>query len=676
MRIHILPETEAAPMYNITYDVIALIIDTVLLVTFSLSNRFTNRKSRTYYAMVIMVMLVTIFDIMWASLGAGATPERLGLLYAFDSLYFFGLNSINVLLYLYLITIIRKDGLTRFDHALIVMALVGYAVLIFPSFLTHAIFYFDGTLTYTHGPLFLLLPAISCIFTGILLYLTVQNRSKLTKLQFQLNFAFTFLVTLSIIHQIVNPSLLMIPFALSLMLIVTYLTLENPDRYYNHTLKCLSKEALRETLAGNVEEQRPFVAVVVKIEDFDYINKVFGTVRGNDILVSLSSSLVDAAGFKATYHHHDANFVLVVEPGRFATLREVAALTYPRTYAIDDREIVITPSLFAVGYPDVVSTLAEVVDTIQYGITHSNELVKRGQVEATPGLIDEMYHEATMNQVISRAIEQGNLEVYFQPIYDQAAGRVTGAEALVRINDPTIGVIGPQDFIHIAEGNERIIEIGTTCFRQVCEFLVSDSASRFDILFIDFNLSAAECLDLTLADRLIAEMDRHGVSHDMLRFEVREEVLLDDSVISNLMKLYDSGCEFVINDFGTGISNTRYLINLPYRYTKIDKLYLWKALGDERAMIILRNAIKMMWDLGRIVLVEGVETEEQHRLLLSLGILLQQGFYFSKPVARTDYVKFLETYRYPGNATTEDSAGFEEETKGVREAVPHRGERV
>lgn len=654
---------------NISFAIVAIVIEVVLLIIFSLSDRFVTKASRIYCVLVIAAIVVTVLDIESAMLGDSVAPDRLGPLYAVTSLHLLGFSGIKVLFYLYFVNIIRRKGLTCFDRTVAIAALGGYAVFIIPSVVTHAVFYFDDAFTYTLGPFFIVLPIITVILMGILLYLTFKYRSRLTRLQFQLTFIAIPLIALSNSYQVLSHGFLITSFAESLILIMLYLTLENSNHYYSQALKCLNDDAVRQTIKEKERKHQPFVSLVVRIEEFNYINQVFGARHANVILIDLAATLMRMVGFRATYHLSDADFVLIMDSGEVAALRERFSLRYPRTYVFDSQEIVVTPFVFTVSYPAVASTFGEVADTIHYAITHSDELTKAESTEATSDIVASIYREASINQMISRAIEQGNIEVYYQPIYDQEIGQVTGAEALARIDDPLSGIICAQEFIPIAEQNEKMIEIGTICFEQVCRFIANEAASRLDIRFVDFNLSVLECRDPTLATRLLAQMEQHHVSPDMLRFEVKEEVLFDDAIILNLDELHRAGCEFVINDFGIGISNIDYLINLPYRYAKIDKFSFWQALEDDRAMIVLRRAIVMMRDMGRMVLVEGIETEEQHKLLLRFGVTLQQGFYFSKPVRRKDYVEFLES-PLPKSAVSREYQEFLENYHSASASTP------
>ena len=239
---------------------------------------------------------------------------------------------------------------------------------------------------------------------------------------------------------------------------------------------------------------------------------------------------------------------------------------------------------------------------------------------------------------LRKAIDNQELELYYQPLLRLDSRTIVGVEGLARWNHPTLGMIPPDCFIPIAEETGLIIALGRQLLEQGCR-----NAQRWRHLHPDLvlglNVSIAQLLDETFADTVLEVLQETDLPPEKLALEVTESILAEGqkAVLSQLQYLYDAGVTLVLDDFGTGYSSLAALSELPLHLLKIDRSFLQSA-TDSNPSRARRNHSLMCaissaaFALDLMVIAEGVETEEQAVLAQELGCQIGQGYYFHRPM--------------------------------------------
>lgn len=171
-------------------------------------------------------------------------------------------------------------------------------------------------------------------------------------------------------------------------------------------------------------------------------------------------------------------------------------------------------------------------------------------------------------------------------------------------------------------------------FGEVCRFIVEEKLLSRGIEYIEVNLSVVQCMQETLYQDLLNVMDEYHLPYPCINLEITETaaVMSHDTLMRNMSKLIEQGVNFSLDDYGTGFSNTTFVIKYPFRIVKIDKSMVWSAMEDEKAMYALKYTMAMVKAMGMELVAEGVENEEHIRLLTELGCDFFQGYYYSRPV--------------------------------------------
>lgn len=250
-----------------------------------------------------------------------------------------------------------------------------------------------------------------------------------------------------------------------------------------------------------------------------------------------------------------------------------------------------------------------------------------------------------IEKLVKNALSENRLEVYFQPIYNVKEKKYTSAEALIRMKDDEGNNISPGVFIPIAEKSSVIIDIGAFVIEEVCKLLSTENLSAFGLEYIEVNISMVECLQSNLASNILSVLKKYGIASSQINLEITETSASEftDIVDTNIKTLSSKNISFSLDDFGTGYSSLSRILSLPLKLIKIDKSLVQAPFinRDKKSMILLDNFIKTAFAAGFDIVAEGVETNEMAKHVIALGCTYIQGFYFSKPLSKTDFVDVI-----------------------------------
>jgi EAL domain-containing protein (putative c-di-GMP-specific phosphodiesterase class I) len=243
---------------------------------------------------------------------------------------------------------------------------------------------------------------------------------------------------------------------------------------------------------------------------------------------------------------------------------------------------------------------------------------------------------------LGRAIERGQLEPFFQPQVSLGSGMVVAVEALVRWDHPEQGVIGPGDFIPLAEQTGLMKPLTATVTEQALRECARWRADGLE-LGVSINLSAQSLVDRSFPGEIAELLERTGVPATALRFEITESsVLGDDGAVGTLDELCALGMDISIDDFGTGYSSLAYLKRLPVREVKIDRAFVMTMATDERDAKIVRSTVALAQSLGLRAVAEGVEDEATWDMLESYGCDLAQGYLIAPALDADALMRWLQ----------------------------------
>ena len=258
-------------------------------------------------------------------------------------------------------------------------------------------------------------------------------------------------------------------------------------------------------------------------------------------------------------------------------------------------------------------------------------------------LIADIAEHSSMEIELNKALVRREFFLVYQPQVT-SQGQVFGAEALVRWQHPTLGVVPPNDFIPLAETTDLILPLGSWVLGTACAQLVAWSKlPAFEHLTLSVNVSVRQFRQPDFVEQVRAVIERTGVNPHRLKLELTESSLVNDmeDIVAKMVTLKALGVGFSLDDFGTGYSSLNYLKRLPLDQLKIDQSFVRDVLTDAHDASIARMVIALGKSLGFNVIAEGVETQGQREFLTENDCHLFQGYLFSKPITVSAFEQFV-----------------------------------
>ena len=243
---------------------------------------------------------------------------------------------------------------------------------------------------------------------------------------------------------------------------------------------------------------------------------------------------------------------------------------------------------------------------------------------------------------LTDAIAKQQIVPFLQPITDRN-GKVVGAEALVRWIHPEQGLLSPAVFVPVFEENGMIAEMDRSMWRSACEILAGWNGKHPE-LFLSVNISPKDFYFMDVASELRGLVKEFGLKPEKLRLEITETVMMTDEEkhLTVINELRSAGFLVEMDDFGSGYSSLNMLKDIPLDALKIDMKFLSRSTEEEKTKRILQWIVSLAEDLGFVSVIEGVETEEQYKLLAGMGCRLFQGYYIARPMDAESFEEFLK----------------------------------
>ncbi len=298
----------------------------------------------------------------------------------------------------------------------------------------------------------------------------------------------------------------------------------------------------------------------------------------------------------------------------------------------------LSASIGLAFYPQHAANAAELMQKSDLAMYARKRDGKNGAQVFDETMLDKTREKAEIESDIDQAIANGWFEAHLQPIVDISTGRPAGFEALMRLRHPRKGIMPPGPIICVAEENGMIGQIGNLVLEDALSNLARIShLPGMEATYVAVNFSPLQ-FDESLPARLAVLLGRHGLLPSRLVVEITEAVLMHDNpqIRTTLNELHDFGCRIALDDFGTGYSSLSYLSRFPVDIVKIDQSFI-RSLGEadsdvsRKSTMLVEGIRAISHQMNCKVVAEGVETQQQHSLLMEMGIEYVQGYYFSRP---------------------------------------------
>ena len=636
--------------YIIHYDVAAIFVTVIILYSFSYRKTIATKLSYVFLALTTVGLLSDALDLITIYLIEHPTVVPLPVNELLNMLYLFIFNASPAVCFCYILTAIRgKEPYSRKEFLLLTGPIALDGLLIFTTHWTHLVFYFDQNI-YTHGPGFYVLYVSAFYYMIIAAVYTVLHKNKLTTQQRATVYFYTVGTLITIVLQMMYGGLMIIQFAISLAILMVYVSLEHPENYEDQAMHVKNRLALQEIVDQHLMRKRSFVMIGVQIGGSKYLIDTLGLSHALGYMKAVAEFLNTIKGEGMLFCLEPWQFVILIdaETVNFQLYVQTILERFHQPFSYNKVQVMLDVDMCTMTNEahQLVEDADEVVRMMENALVESEETPRDHIVEADEDVMERGRREGQILDLLRTAVHDHNFQVYYQPIYSVRKKRFTTAEALVRLMDDRMGYISPEEFIPIAERHGLILEIGAFVFEEACRFLASSRLLEKGIDYLEINLSTVQCMQEKLAEQLLRVMDRYHLPYWSINLEITETaaVMSEETLHRNMEKLMDHGVHFSLDDYGTGFSNTASIIAYPFHVIKLDKSMLWSAKENEKAMRALEYSIAMIQSMNMWIVCEGVETKEQAQMLEEMGCDFFQGFYYSKPIPGKEFVEIMEQY--------------------------------
>ncbi|MDB7831213.1 putative bifunctional diguanylate cyclase/phosphodiesterase [Intestinimonas butyriciproducens] len=521
---------------------------------------------------------------------------------------------------------------------------LGYLLLILWNLSSGVLFSFDPGGNYRRGPLNRIGYALMAAELLLLAVCYVQNRASVNRPMVKLMHTLPPLAIFLAAFQLAYPQVLLNGMMMAMADLILFISFQSSRIETDGLTGIGNRNSFFAELSLRVAGRQQFQIVLLSLQQFVTINQRFGHQRGDAFLYEVARYLDGLCRQARAFRFGNVEFA-VVFPWRGETeatdnlqkLRE----RFQRNWRLGEVETRLTARFAELICTGQSWSPTQIIEGLEYGL----RLAKAGPEdtvrfnERTAALLEK---ERMLVNIMRRSVLEQRFQVWYQPIYDCRSGAFTSAEALLRLQDYEGNMISPAEFIPLAEETGLIGELSWIVLEGTCRLLGSGRVP--DLRSVSINLSMQQFAEQELISRIVDSLDRNGVSHDRLKVEITERVLLQDMdrMRTAMAEMASRDIHFYLDDFGTGYSNLSCVLDLPFECVKLDQSLVAEFPDDQRADLLVRTLVCLFHNMGLQVMAEGVEAVPQAETLARYGADWIQGYYYARPMPESELIPFLK----------------------------------
>lgn len=415
--------------------------------------------------------------------------------------------------------------------------------------------------------------------------------------------------------------------------------------------RTLLRDRVTQALTRADRENASVAALCIDFDDFNSINEALGPMAGDEFLIEASRRLESIMRPDDTVARLAGDeFVMLVtgidEAERMLALHGIAERVHQLLASpvrLEDRDVISQASIGISLYPDNSDDFESLMSTAEVALHEAKKTSRGGFNFYSQSMNAAVSERFELAQALRRAVQNEELLLHFQPKVSAHDGAIMGAEALIRWQSPSRGLVSPGAFLPLIEDIGLNGWLTGFVLDKACAQMAAWDGAGLPPIPVSINVSPADLGTADFFDKITAALQRYCLSFDRLELEILEtsEVGAGGTVRTTLQRLRDVGVKIALDDFGTGYSSLVYLTEMPADILKLDRAFIRNLAGDRRQQAIVRQVISLARSLGFRIVAEGVEKADQRDLLVDMECDLIQGFLYSRPLPPEEFAAKL-----------------------------------
>lgn len=451
------------------------------------------------------------------------------------------------------------------------------------------------------------------------------------------------------IYVLTNDEILL-SIALLINIVIYMLALTTVDFYKDTVTNLFNKEAFEQYVKKEIGKGNDRTVYLIKLKNYQYLKENCHEIPLQGTIMELAECIRKYSRLTSIYYLGNGKFTVIVPKHvKFSEEEFMDKLRKRFCIPFDVNGASIQLSLF-IAIMNLQDGKINRMNFAKYYLAcdemkyRSNDLLEI--IHGDNFGIDQLQRYHQVEEAIDRALVEHEFRVFYQPIISTKTKKIASAEALLRLNDRILGFISPEEFIPISESNGKIIEISDYVLDNVFRFIHDNAIEKLGLDYIEVNLSMIQCMDKRMPEKLKYFLEKYEINPKLVNLEITETATNFDEerLRQQLYEIKKLGFTFSLDDYGTGYSNLVRVLEYPVDMIKLDKSIVWSAFHVQDNYVTMKNLIAMFHDVRRKIVAEGVESEEQMQALTDLGCDYLQGYYYSKPIAEEDFLRYISRF--------------------------------
>ena len=642
------------------YDICAFIILLLVMGSCVLKKMFRGRTNGLFYLVVLTMMFSTLGD-FWGAYIQNYSEHTIlnrNINYIWQYLYFF---SHNMLLPVYLPYIYSNIGMWHEFTGSRKVRIIWYAAMIINNvallinLFVHYIFEVSDDLKYIRHDGIYIFYATSALFMIFEMGILLKHRRIIRKDKFMVMMSLYPVSIAGIVIQYFFPEHLVEMFTITIATLLFSLIIRRDEELLDPVTGAGKYYVAHEKIKNVLATGAPVYVLLVKLVNYKNLRLYLGEDLLSEFFKSRSKLfgdyVVEASADADMYYLEEGLYVFVSETSDYDRVKKLGTLIrdhFVDTIEFRDFTLMVDARLCILRCPNDIDNFNTLYT---FGSNFHTFLPAVKDVMNYPDYVNdrEFKIKSELDEIIKRALKHESFELFYQPIYSILEKRFVAAEAFVRLRDEKYGIISPALFIEAAEKSGDIHAIGDFVMEGVCRFISANDFKELGLSCIEINMSTSQCIEMNLVDKVSKLLEKYRLDPSLINLEITESAVdFDPDVVdANINSLHEMGINFALDDYGTGYSNVKRVTTLPVDIVKLDKTFV-DGVDDPQMWIMVRETIKMLKQMGKKVLVEGVEEETVVDKFTHLGAdYIQgceylQGYYFCRPLPERDFIEFMQ----------------------------------